>query len=245
MGMIENGASPAVHRALSVLEVTSRHEHTTPGVLAEELGLAKSSVADIVSTMVDQNLLRHHSDGLGIGRLFEELTSATLGSSQVLGRFASRWQRHELLAEHTVTVQSVVGTVSLCLEARHGSHLLPCTPRPGLRTDTWTGAEGEPILRALQVDDVLQSIESFELLGPELSAHTRNTRERWIHENSRGGQTHPMLSSTGNLEMNVRVALPEGAGPTTLTLHLAPQHPRHDVSRLHEALSAFAAWLVT
>ena len=61
----------------------------------------------------------------------------------------------------------------MCLEARHGSHLLPYTPRPGLRTDTWTGAEGEPILRALQVDDVLRSIESFELLGPELSAHTR------------------------------------------------------------------------
>lgn len=243
--MIENGASPAVHRALSVLEVTSRHEHATPGVLAEELGLAKSSVADIVSTMVDQNLLRHHSDGLGIGRFFEELTTATLGSSQVLGRFASRWQRHELLAEHTVTVQSVVGAVSLCLEARHGSHLLPYTPRPGLRTDTWTGAEGEPILRALQVDDVVRSIESFELLGPELSARTRKARDRWIRENSRGGQTHPMLSSTGNLEMNVRLVLPNSAGPSTLTLHLSPQHPRHDVGRLHEALSAFAEWLVT
>jgi DNA-binding IclR family transcriptional regulator len=233
---ITDPAAPAVHRAATIVDFLMFKGVASPTTLAAELGLSKSSLSDILTTMLADGLIRKRDDGLVIGPLFAELTKGFVGETALMDRFAITWQRQRLLSEHTVSVQTVIGTHSLCVEVRHGAHLLPFTPLPGLRSDVWVGIEGEPVLRCLTAEQVRYTTTTFAAFSPAVEERVDEGRNAWIARHALGRQRIPLVAHTGNLEFNTPLSRGGDMPPAVLTLHLPP-HLEGRVS--HELRSAF------
>lgn len=243
MGMNEPAAAPAVHRAAAILSFLAFRESATPTTLAFELGMAKSSMSDVLGTMLAEGLVQRRDDSFVIGPVFADLARGFVGETDVMDRFAIAWQRQSLLSEHTVSVQAIVGTRSLCTEVRHGAHLLPFTPLPGLRTELWHGAEGEPALRCLSARQIRLAMSAFDALSPVDGRDVAEARSSWIDHHAVGGQHVPLVALTGNLELNAALTRKDALPPAVLTLHLPP-HREGDVSvELRTAFQDFAAQL--
>ena len=243
--MNDHGRAPAVRRAVTVLRFLADQGGASATAIADEFGLAKSSISDLVNTMLDEGLLQKREHQLALGSLFTELTAGLVGDTDMLDRFAIQWQRQRLLAEHTVSVQTIIGTQSLCAEVRLGMHLLPYTPRPGSRTEAWNGSTGEPALRCLAADDVRRTLASFAAFSPTPDAETQRARRAWIDRHARGSQRTPMVANTGNLELSVALTQQETVPPAVLTLHLPPRFEGYVSPKLRTAMEDFAAILTS
>ncbi len=222
MGLNQPERAPAVRRAMAVLAYLAQEGPSSAADISKELGLPQSSTSDLVHTMLADGLLRRRQDLFTIGPLITDLAAGFVGDAALLDRFATHWPRHPELSRHTVSIQTILGTQSLCVDVRLGNYLLPFTPRPGSRSDTWKGNLGEPVLTCLTADEAratLTAFGAFTAHGPD-----RTTADSWISLHSRGIQPTPLLAGTGNLELNA--ALPTGPAsspPTVLTLHLPPE----------------------
>ncbi len=236
------GRAPAVKRAVTVLNFLAQQGASTAAAISHELGLAKSSTSDLLNTMLADGLLRKRRDVFSIGPLVTSLAAGFVGDAELLDRFALLWPRQPVLAEHTVTVQAIVGTHNLCVDVRLGRYLLPYTPRPGGRTDLWSGGTGEPVLRSLTAPEVRRALDAFAGFAPAPAAEAAQV---WIDKYARGQQRLPLMSKTGNLELNVALpAVGTGAPPTVLSLQLPPRLEGHIPASLSTALEEFAAAIV-
>ena len=246
MGVNENSRAPAVRRAVAVLEFLAHQGSASAAAVGDDLGLAKSSMSDLTNTMLADGLIQKRDNLLAIGPLFADLTSGFVADTDLLDRFAIRWQRQRLLSEHTVSVQAIVGSQSLCVEVRLGMHLLPYTPRAGARTDAWNGAVGEPVLRSLTAADLRRTLSTFAAFSPPVTQETDRKRQAWLDRNARGSQRTSLIAGTGNLELSVALSTPDSAvPPAALTLHLPPRLDGHVPGKLRTALEDFATILTT
>lgn len=221
MGVNQPERAPAVRRAMAVLAYLAQEGASTAADISKELGLPQSSTSDMVNTMLADGLLRRRQDLFAIGPLITDLAAGFVGDAALLDRFATHWPRHPELSRHTVSIQTILGTQSLCVDVRLGGYLLPFTPRPGSRSDTWKGSVGEPVLTCLTPEEAhstLTAFGAFTAHGPD-----RTAAEAWIGQHARGGQPSPLLAKTGNLELNVSLPATAGNPPTVLTLHLPPE----------------------
>lgn len=198
-----------------------------------------------MSTMLADDLIQKRDDGFVIGPLFAQLTRGFVGDSNLMDRFAITWQRQRLLSAHTVSVQTILGDRSLCAEVRHGAHLLPFTPHPGLRNDLWHRAEGEPALRCLTAAQVRAGASAFAAFSPPVDEALADAKDAWIERHARGAQRIPLVARTGNLEFNVALSRSEGMPPAVLTLHLPPRLEGHVSLELRTAFEDFAAQLTS
>lgn len=243
MSATHQGPSPAVHRATAIAQRVSRQEGLDVKKLAEDLSLPKSTVKDVVGTMLEQDILARRHDELVIGSFFADLTTSLLGFTRILDRFAALWQRQPLLSDHTLSIRSIIGREALCLEVRHGRRLLPYSPRAGFRTSTWDGIIGEPALRSLHPVEVEEALDRFELLTWGFDANERTSMTTWIADNCRGSQLTPMLATTGNYETNVSLRGARQVTPLVLTLHLPPSDNWPELEALCAEMTTFAAAL--
>lgn len=239
MGMTTRGGAPAVSRALMVLETLARRGTVSPAELARELNLAKSSISDLASTMLEEGLAVMHGGELAIGPLLGELTTGFAGDNAILDRFATQWPHQVVLGEHTVSVETFWGAYSLCVDARLGRYLLPYTPRAGSRLDIWNGQNGEPLLRCLAPALVKRTVEMFAAFDGLTS---REFLFAWVDEHCGEPVLDALPASNGNLQLCVEIASPraELAPPAALCLHLPPR-PGLSVPDLRSALRDFAA----
>lgn len=142
--------TPAVHRAMRVVETVAGRPGIAPSEIAAELGLARSSVVDLVATLDAESLLgRDEVDGLRLGDRPATLVDLPLGGSRLLERFGRSCQRVAELEGHTVSVDRPVGAQSVCLDVRMGRLPLRLTPRPGQQTPLAESAGGLAVLRGL------------------------------------------------------------------------------------------------
>lgn len=237
------GRAPAVRRAVAVLNFLAQQGASTATDIAHELDLAKSSTSDLLNTMLADGLLRKRRDVFDIGPLVTSLAAGFVGDADLIDRFVLLWPRQPLLAEHTVSVQAIVGTQNLCVDVRLGRYLLPYTPRPGSRTDLWSGGVGEPVLRSLSAPEVRRTMEAFAGFAPGTLAG--DTAQAWVDKHARGHQPVPLMAKTGNLELNVALASGSStAPPTVLSLQLPPRLEGHMPPSLWSALEEFAAAMI-
>ncbi|MBF4615928.1 helix-turn-helix domain-containing protein [Curtobacterium sp. VKM Ac-1376] len=228
---------PAVRRAMAVVEHVAFTGVTTAGAIADDLGLAKSTVSDLVGTMLETGMLRRSGNGLVVGEAFSRLSSGLTAGVVSLEDFRRRWQRHPVLHEHTVSIQSLVGTRSLCVEVNVGVHLLPLGPGAGMRSAVWTAAGAEPVLQCFTADELARSFDVFRGYSVDDQAV-----RAWATEHARGVQTRPAPAASGNHELSVRLS--DGSVPlVALTLHLPP-NLEVDGDRLRSALTQLAASLI-
>jgi DNA-binding IclR family transcriptional regulator len=128
---IEGPRTPAVHRGVRILDAISSGHADTPAALSEALGLAKSSIADLVAALEDESLIGRSVDGhLHIGPRW----TAFPDPDAVVHRLFRACARTPDLDGHTVSVVQLFGNQIICLDVRPGRHPLPLTPRPGQRT---------------------------------------------------------------------------------------------------------------
>jgi DNA-binding IclR family transcriptional regulator len=150
MGIEQPRRTPAVHRAVDVLDAVGHEVATTPAALAAKLAMAKSSTGDLIEALEIENLLRRASTGKL--RLGARLAATTAGTPQdptlveralrVLGQIAD-------FDRHTVSFVRVVGLQALCVDVRMGQHPLALTPRPGQSRPITESAGAAAVLRGV------------------------------------------------------------------------------------------------
>ncbi|KQQ06051.1 MULTISPECIES: hypothetical protein [unclassified Rathayibacter] len=232
---------PAIRRAVAIVDFVAFVGVATPAAISAHLGLAKSSIADIVGTMLDTGLLQKVGEGLIAGPAFSRLSAGFVGGSAPIENLRRLWQRHPVLHEHTISLQTLIGTRNLCVDVNLGIHLLPYNPRPGMRTTVWNGSGGDPILHSLSADEIISGVERFHAYT-SLAPQARADLGDWVQEHARGAQTELLLSQTGNLEINVALAGSGAPPPSVLTLHL-PREMHADFPSLRTALAQLAGRL--
>lgn len=248
--MPDDARAPAVQRAVRALDVVAHQRRIPPVELGRALDLPKSSVSDLTSTLLEERMLARRGGHLVLGTAFIEMAAGFVGGVATLRRFGIGWERSAVLREHTVTLQSLIGTHSVCVAVRLGARPLPYTPRAGSRQPLWPAAGPEPVLRAVPRAAVVRSLAEFPESSPddaELRAWATGHRETddGPDESAEGPLDASGASATGNIELNALVATGESrGGPTVVSLHLPPTHTA-GTRELHAALDQFARDLRT
>jgi DNA-binding IclR family transcriptional regulator len=148
--MAQPRRTPAVHRAVDVLDTVGHNVATTPAALAARLTMAKSSIGDLIEALDTEQLLRRAINGNL--RLGVRLAATTAGTPEdptlveralrVLGQLAD-------VDGHTVSFVRVVGLQALCVDVRMGQHPLALTPRPGQSRPITESAGAAAVLQGL------------------------------------------------------------------------------------------------
>lgn len=205
---------------MDIVDFVALNGRTTASEISDFLGLAKSSISDLVTTMIETGMLDRVRDHLIVGPFFTHLSNGFIGTRAPLEGLQRLWERQPVLHEHTLSVQSLIGHRSLCVDVHVGVHLLPMNPRAGSRAPIWTSAGGEPFLRSLPAADVLHALEVFASFGT-LPVDTGDKVRTWVKTSSQSRQNELLPAATGNIELNVGITQ-SGGLPSALTLHLPP-----------------------
>ncbi|MCV7424314.1 helix-turn-helix domain-containing protein [Mycobacterium yunnanensis] len=224
---IGDSRTPAVHRGARILDAVSSGAATTPAALMGLLGLPKSSIADLLTTLEDVGFLTRRPDGtLHTGSRLAELSDP----ESLVHRLFRACATPELDG-HTLSLVRLFGDQILVVDVHPGTLPLPLTPRPGQRADAAECAGAAAILSALTVADAAESVATAaEHLGLTADAVARclalrHRRQRKIYE-SRSSSVGRQLACA---VPNTRYAL---------TLHVPDRWPEPAIAKAARALSA-------
>jgi DNA-binding IclR family transcriptional regulator len=149
--------TPAVHRGARILDAIATGDANTPATLSGALGLAKSSIADLVGALENGGLIGRSVDGrLRIGPRWAALSDP----DEVLDRLLSACARAPGLDGHTFSIVHLFGNQIICLDVRSGRYPLPLTPRPGQRTMAEDSAGAIAILSSVPLSEAAELVRS-------------------------------------------------------------------------------------
>ncbi|MBK0418355.1 helix-turn-helix domain-containing protein [Leucobacter sp. CSA1] len=239
MAVNDSSRAPAVRRAVAALDFLAHIGRASAADVSRDLGLAKSSTADLLATMQAVDLVRKRGDEYELGALASELTAGFVGDPAILDGFAKHWARQPIVNEHTVTIETLLGATALCLDLRIGRYVLPSTPRIGRRIPLWDGAAGSPLLLCMPTEALARTLERFE--GFDGSPERTAAILEWRAREAPRPRAATRLSSRGNIEISL--ALPvafAGSPPVTVTAHLPPESENGVVSAVSAKLEDLA-----
>jgi IclR family transcriptional regulator, blcABC operon repressor len=148
--------TPAVHRGVRVLDAVSTGTARTPAALIGLLGLPKSSVSDLLSTLEGVGFLARGADGsLHAGARWSELTDPDAVTHNLFRACAATD-----LDGHTVSLVRLLGNQAIVVDVHLGTLPLPLTPRPGQRLPAASCAGAVAILSAMSTEDAAQAVTS-------------------------------------------------------------------------------------
>ncbi len=146
----ENGPTlvPAVTRAMSLLDLLAQaREAMSVTVLANRLGLPKSSVHSLCNTLASRGYLRRQQDGAYfIGPAVTNLAHAFVGHTTAAQEFGSLWRELGAPPEDTVILSLLDGTDVIYVAARHGDRPLGLSFAMGMRLPAHLAASGKAML---------------------------------------------------------------------------------------------------
>jgi IclR family transcriptional regulator, pca regulon regulatory protein len=143
--------SAAVHRAAAILQELATHpEGITAPELSRRLDTAKSSVTDVVSTMLGQDAVTKDDDGVvRLGRQIVRIARGFVGGTRIIEEFPRSCARIPELDGAAVVLAILFGTDSAHIAVREGARPLPLTLTPGMRLPAWSTATGIALLAEL------------------------------------------------------------------------------------------------
>jgi IclR family transcriptional regulator, blcABC operon repressor len=151
---IDGPRSPAVHRGARVLDAISSGAATTPATLCATLGLPKSSIADLLSTLLDTGFITRGADGdLRAGARWSDLSDPDAVAHRLFRACATTD-----LDGHTVSLTQLFGNQVVFVDVRPGRHPLPLTPRPGQRASAAVCAGAVAILSSMAVSEAANAV---------------------------------------------------------------------------------------
>lgn len=169
----ERSLVPAVTRAVAILDLLAT-EGDVLGVsaIARRLGLPKSSVANLCTTLVETGLLRTQDSGFALGQRLAQLGSAYLAGVDQVRLF------HEgcglLESGRNETVQLAVlsdGLDVVYLARRDGVYPVRLASAPGRALPATCTATGKAMLATLDEEDLRSRLQKVGPL-PRLTEHS-------------------------------------------------------------------------
>ena len=150
--------SPAIAKAVTILDdLAHSNELGAISAIARRTGMAKSSVADICSTLSALGLLSREREGRYLlGRHIVELARGLVGGRRLIEVFADACDAAPECRDETVTLSILDGSDIVIIAVRHGRATLPITARIGLRLPAWATASGRCFLSVLDADEVAE-----------------------------------------------------------------------------------------
>jgi DNA-binding IclR family transcriptional regulator len=147
---------PAVSRALTLLErLAGAREPMGLARLAHDLGLPKSSVHGLCSTLVSFGYLRRRADGTFlIGPRVMGLAQAFVSGTDVAQEFNALWADGALEPEETVVLSVLSGGDALYIGVRNSARPLGLAFSVGMRLPAYLSGSGKAMLSLLPADDV-------------------------------------------------------------------------------------------
>jgi len=162
---------PAVERAVTLMDALARAGRPQSlAELARDLGLPKSSLHGLLTTLVALGLARRDSDGqfaLGVKPL--QWADAFVGQSDLLRAFDERARTLPALAAETVMLATLDGTDVTYLSCRQGTRPLAVNFRVGGRFPAACTSSGKAMLSSL-ADERVRALFAGRSL-PRLTRH--------------------------------------------------------------------------
>jgi DNA-binding IclR family transcriptional regulator len=209
---IEGPRTPAVHRGVRILDAISSGNADTPTALSGALGLAKSSITDLIGALEDESLIGRSLDG----RLHTGARWAALSDPDaVVDRLFRACARTPDLDGHTISVAQLFGNQIICLDVRPGRYPLPLTPRPGQRTTAPDTAGAIAILSSVPLSAAteLVGVAADHLgLNDEQVEHTlalRRNRRKSVYESHSTQTGRQFACAVAGTRLAVTLHLPD------------------------------------
>jgi len=182
------GSVPALERAIFVLDaLAASPAPLSLAALTARVGLAKSTVLGICSTLVHAGLLARRADGAyQLGVRLVDLAHAYLAKADVTSEFVASFESLPPMPEETVVLAVLDGRDVVYVACRNGSHGLSLNYRIGMRLPATCTASGKALLATMSDADVRESVgssltsltEQSIVSMPELLADLAGARER-------------------------------------------------------------------
>jgi DNA-binding IclR family transcriptional regulator len=226
---IDGSRTPAVHRGARILDAVSSGAASTPAALIGMLGLPKSSMADLLSTMEDVGFVARGSDGtLHTGTRWSDLSDPDAVVHNLFRACAT-----PDLDGHTISLVQLFGNHVVFVDVHLGRLPLPLTPRPGQRADAAACAGAAAILSSMPLAEAADAISAaaahLGMTDDEVARclTLRHPRRRKVYES---------LSS----HMGRQLACSVAGTRYALTLHVPDRWPEPTTLRAARALNAAA-----
>lgn len=169
-----NGLSPAVGRAVGIMECLARTPNVPQGPteLAGKLGLPKSSVSNICQTLTDTGMLRKTERGYQLGLKIIALSRSYLESIDVVQAFHAALGQSRLLASETVQLAVLGQDLDVVyLSNRLGDQPVKLSSDIGRALPANCTAIGKVLLAQLSDDAIRSRIDAHGGL-PSLTKHS-------------------------------------------------------------------------
>ena len=226
---IGDSRTPAIHRGARILEAVSSGAAATPAALSAMLGLPKSSIADLLSTLDDVGFIARGADGaLHTGAHWSDLSDPDAVVHNLFRACAT-----PDLDGHTISLVQLFGNQVVFVDVHLGRLPLPLTPRPGQRAEAAACAGAAAIMSSMPFDEATDAISCAAAhLGlteddVRLCLALRLPRRRAVYES---------LSPVTGRQLACSVAGTRYA----LTLHVPDRWPDSSTAKAARALRAAA-----
>jgi DNA-binding IclR family transcriptional regulator len=212
-----------------VLDAISSGAATSPAALSAVLGLPKSSIADLLSTLRDNDFIASDADGdLHAGLRWAELCDPDSVTDRLLRACATTD-----LEGHTVSLAQLFGNQVIFADVRPGRHPLPLTPRPGQRASATVCAGAVAILSSLPAAAASLAVRAA---APHLGL-TDEDVERTLALRHRRRRT---VYATDSPQVGRQLACAVSGTRFALTLHVPERWPEPATRRAARALAVAA-----
>lgn len=148
--------APAVTRAVRILDALARAaEPVKPAFLAADLGVPKSSLHGVCSSLVSQGVIERTKDGhYMLGLRVVDWGSARVARSNLAQDFVRAWVAYPEFAAEAALLSELDGTHVIYLACRNSAHPLGVTFRTGMRLPAASTATGKALLAALSEEEI-------------------------------------------------------------------------------------------
>lgn len=167
---------PAVARAAAILELLTRagSRGFTVTEIARDLGLAKSSTANLCTELEAHGLIVHTGEGYRLGRRLVSLAGAYLNQVDQVSEFYAQCRRSKYVSVETARLSLLDGLDVLYLARFDGSQPIRLTAHIGDRFPAHVTATGKAMLSTLP-DAVVRDRYQGRQLGPGFTASSHTT----------------------------------------------------------------------
>lgn len=224
---IDGSRTPAVHRGARILDAVSSGAATTPAALIGLLGLPKSSIADLLSTLEEVGFVARGADGdLHMGKRWSDLSDPNALAYNLFRACAT-----PDLDGHTISLVRLFGNQVVFVDVQLGRLPLPLTPRPGQRAPAASCAGAAAILSAMSPEGAADAVSAAAAhLGltdgdVERCLQLRHRHRRKVYE-----------SQSPQMGRQLACSVP-GTG-FALTLHVPDRWPEPSTLKAARALNA-------
>lgn len=152
------GVVPAVARAARLLDVlAAANEPLALGELAEALGLAKSTVHGLCTTLADVGLVNRFENGTYyLGLRVMDLAHAYLGRTDLTLEFLKIVNSGGAMPEESIVLSVLDGADIVYVACRNGSRLFGFNFRIGMRLPANCAASGKALLSTLPAERITE-----------------------------------------------------------------------------------------